>query len=1007
MRKTRYLLVLLLAGEAALAQASLKIQLTNALTGQPLKNHPVTVANLAIGFERAVQTNARGVAELFGLNTAGAYQVTVPQTKLFYGFESRKITLRSNQAASINLPLISRRTTELQAASVKAKRGVAQINTVNAEVSAELPEKQIQMLPFEARDITRVLYRLPNVSRATGFYPEAPNVSINGANSLFTSYLIDGMDNNERFLGGQRFAIPMGMVKNITVLANNYSAEYGQSANGVINVTTRSGSNELHGGAYYTLRPGPPLDASSAFATNDLYGRSLNDGFSRHQFGFFGGGAIVKDQTFFYLNAEQTITQQENLLNVPELNTRETINGSNYQTLVSARVDHYWNQKWRSTARLHYGDISLSRRGGGRLEPIRFREAGYTQERNSFTAVLQNVYTGQNLTAETNYQYATMDWLYLDPVNKDIPSVSVYGPANDQVPLAIVGETFGKFDLRQKTHQFQQKFTWQWGRHTLKAGIDVIASQHSDTRGGNGNGAYNVYLSQAQLDSVAALGRGADLSYQDLPRQPDSLTYSVELHPETFEGTQNIVSAYLEDRWALSSDLTLSLGLRYDFDSQSKAGSDTYDWNNLGPRVQANYQLNNRMSLRAGYGLFYDKIVYAVYSDALAGNSRAPDYRAQLQGLIEAGALPQSASIERMTHEGNSNAFYTDAQVDYLEAPTAEDIPNSAGYGFATQRYILNPNGLDNPYAHHFMLGYQYQINENLLFYTDLIYKRSHNQLRLVDVNAPAPFNVDAVESPADVRSAATADATRDVPIFTDAAGSYALYHGQRLDNAARKVYMTDAGGQARYYALNLNLVKDRGPDNYSYRIYYTLSRLENNTEDINFQAADANRFDREWGPGLNDRTHLLSAMGFFYPADGWSINVSSLIQSGQPVNRVTSAETFGTTDINGDGGSVATQYTGSPDRYPGESRNSDRLPWAVTFDAGLGYTFHLGPQDRHRLQLRASIFNLLNAENYTGYTVNFTQSNQFQTGPASSGRFVYRNAARPRQFQFSLRYSF
>jgi hypothetical protein len=67
------------------------------------------------------------------------------------------------------------------------------------------------------------LFRLPNVSQATGFFPESPNVSINGASSLYTSYLIDGLDNNERFLGGQKFAIPSGFVKDVTVLTNFFS----------------------------------------------------------------------------------------------------------------------------------------------------------------------------------------------------------------------------------------------------------------------------------------------------------------------------------------------------------------------------------------------------------------------------------------------------------------------------------------------------------------------------------------------------------------------------------------------------------------------------------------------------------------------------------------------------------------------------------------------------------------------------------------------------------------
>src|SRR6185295_3220301 len=94
--------------------------------------------------------------------------------------------------------------------------GVARINTVNAEVASTLTRQDIEVLPIEGRDLTRSLYRLPNVTQATGFYPEAPNVSINGANSLFSNYMIDGLDNNENFLGGQKFAIPMGATQQVT-----------------------------------------------------------------------------------------------------------------------------------------------------------------------------------------------------------------------------------------------------------------------------------------------------------------------------------------------------------------------------------------------------------------------------------------------------------------------------------------------------------------------------------------------------------------------------------------------------------------------------------------------------------------------------------------------------------------------------------------------------------------------------------------------------------------------
>ena len=129
------------------------------------------------------------------------------------------------------------------------------------------------------------------------------------------------------------------------------------------------------------------------------------------------------------------------------------------------------------------------------------------------------------------------------------------------------------------------------------------------------------------------------------------------------------------------------------------------------------------------------------------------------------------------------------------------------------------------------------------------------------------------------------------------------------------------------------------------------------------------------------------------------------MIQSGQPINRIPDATIYGTTDLNGDGRAFGDAYVGNSDRSPGESRNSDRLPWSTTFDLGAQYQFKFS--NGGRMEIRADIFNLFNAENLSGYSNKATQSNQIQVGPASSGVLVRRNAAPPRQFQFGIRYLF
>jgi hypothetical protein len=233
---------------------------------------------------------------------------------------------------------------------------------------------------------------------------------------------------------------------------------------------------------------------------------------------------------------------------------------------------------------------------------------------------------------------------------------------------------------------------------------------------------------------------------------------------------------------------------------------------------------------------------------------------------------------------------------------------------------------------------------------------------------------------------------------------------------------MTETAGQSNYYAASFNLQKDRANDWYSFRLIYTLSYLENNTEDINFRAMDANNFSAEWGPSINDRRHVINAFATIYPLKNFSVTIAGLVQSGQPINRIPDASLYRvvdsngnlftngagdpitTNDLNGDGGAFGDAYVGNSDRFPGADRNADRLPWAETIDLGAQYRVPIF--SGQKIEIRADVFNVLNSNNLSGYSNNATQSNQIQTGPIGS-TIIQRNAAPPRQFQFSLRYLF
>ncbi len=987
-------ILLLLCSASVIAQTDLDVLLYESSMKQPVPGISVRLRNTSIGYSADLVSDSQGKARFRGLPASGTFELLVAETDSFNASLLSEISLYSQTNVSVSLPVFRKKDVPLSELTV---HGTSRVNTRNAEVSSVLRQDEIAQLPVEGRDITRALYRLPNVVQATGFYPEAPNVGINGANSLYTNYMIDGMDNNEQFLGGMKFNIPVGFVRDIRALTNNFSAEYGQTGNGVINITSRAGSNDYTAEAFLVTRPGAVTDAPSPYAQRDLSGNQVKDGFRREQIGFGAGGPIRKDKTFYYLNAEFTRDLKDNLLSSPSLGVNETVPGQNNFNYLSARLDHRWSKRLQTAFRANLGLVSVARQGGGLDGGITFPSAASFQDRNSALLSVRNIYLGDVFKSETNLQYSRFRWNYGRAVNSVSPNVTVLDPAG--IPAALLGHPGYLFDATENTLQFQQKLSWYFSKHVLRAGTEFMTADHGLFGGGNPNGSYLVQLTQAQQQQVLQRARGAGLDLQDIPSDVQVLAYSVELRPASFGARHNMYAAYLEDSWSVNSRLTLNIGVRYDLDNLSKGGGTRYDVNNVAPRLSFNFRLNERSSLRGGFGLYHDKILYAIYSDALQQNTTDSDYRRQIMALTEAGILPSDTDPDRVTFDGNLSA--TASQVAYLQGPSYSELQGSRAGVFSGERRILNPSGYQNPLTQQIALGYQFQPDNDKLFYVDLVHNESRFQYRLRDLNAPAPWPNDDPQN-VKIRTQAAADLTRPVPVYP---GGFTLLGGDTVRGVARNVVMTETAGRSRYSALSVNFEKNRGESNYACRLTYTLSRLVNNTEDINFRAMDANDFDSEWAPGINDRTHVINGCFTYFPAKRWMLALATLLQSGQPVNRIPDAAVYGTADLNGDGRSFGDAYLGNSDRQPGETRNNDRLPWSNVFDFSGTYT--LLKRKNNVLLLRTDVFNLFNAVNLSGYSNNATQSNQIQSGPSASGVLVRRNAGAPRQFQFSLQLTF
>jgi hypothetical protein len=178
--------------------------------------------------------------------------------------------------------------------------GTPVVDTVKTESSTTINEAAIQTTPVLGRKFEDLLTLTPGVSITQG--PDGDEINFSGQRGIFNNVSLDGGDYNNGFfgeqLGGQRAAIDITMeaVKEFQVVATGASAEFGRTAGGVINVITKSGTNDIHGSAFYFQR-------FEGLTANTSDGKPL-DNFHREQYGATIGGPIRKDKAFYFFAFE-------------------------------------------------------------------------------------------------------------------------------------------------------------------------------------------------------------------------------------------------------------------------------------------------------------------------------------------------------------------------------------------------------------------------------------------------------------------------------------------------------------------------------------------------------------------------------------------------------------------------------------------------------------------------------------------------------------------------------
>ena len=310
----------------------------------------LVVASVAIGFAQDINGNIAGVvtdesgavvpnAVVAAVNTAtsarftansnqeGQYAVrTIPvgvydltaEANGFRKYEAKGIRLQLNETARVDIPMKVGATAE----SVVVSATAVTVDTTTAVLKAVVDQKRIEELPLNGRNPTQLMRLVvgtvadlrADVTSGTT-YPGITPVSVNGTRANSTNYVLDGAQNNDHYSNAPNPMPNPDALQEFSVQTNNFSAEFGRQAGGVVNAITKSGTNELHGSAFEFVR-NKAMNARPFFSPV-VNGERRDDGLKRNQFGATLGGPVLlpklyngRDKTFFFVSYQGTLERR-------------------------------------------------------------------------------------------------------------------------------------------------------------------------------------------------------------------------------------------------------------------------------------------------------------------------------------------------------------------------------------------------------------------------------------------------------------------------------------------------------------------------------------------------------------------------------------------------------------------------------------------------------------------------------------------------------------------------
>jgi hypothetical protein len=264
-------------------------------TGGAVTGAKIVIINQATGAQRDAESGSNGEYILLEV-PVGTYEVQVNQTG-FKKYVRKGIVLNLNEVLGLDVVLVVGGSTEV----VEVTGAPPLVDTTSTQLGAVVGSRAVSELPLAQRDTYQLLQLQPGVQSQLGVdsvygSDRAGVVSVNGGRGRDNNFTVNGGDGNDQFANLPAIQPSPDSIEEFRVLTNTFDAEYGRNSGAVVNVVTKSGSNQIHGNAYEFFR-NQALNAKGFLDTTKL-------DYLQNQFGATLGGPIKKDKTFFFVTYE-------------------------------------------------------------------------------------------------------------------------------------------------------------------------------------------------------------------------------------------------------------------------------------------------------------------------------------------------------------------------------------------------------------------------------------------------------------------------------------------------------------------------------------------------------------------------------------------------------------------------------------------------------------------------------------------------------------------------------